>query len=134
MSQWKQIDEQMKITGIILCVLFLVGIFETAWCNPVEHLLERIMPGSAQKFELELVEGDDFFELSQKGDKVLIPSLMWTNYIQIANEEHIKLLKEKIQQLSRNSFFLESNAGEIAGKTDSGRATGATYYSFPISI
>ena len=50
--------------------------------NPVKGLLERIDKGASDKFIIELADqGKDFFELDQKGNKVVIRG---NNYINIA--------------------------------------------------
>ena len=43
------------------------------WANPVDELLERIDKGASAKFKTELVKSDkDFFELDQRGTKVVV--------------------------------------------------------------
>ena len=53
------------------------------WCaNPVQGLLERIDHGASRKFVIEKLPSDsDFFELDQKGTKVVIRG---NNYVSIA--------------------------------------------------
>ena len=58
--------------------------------NPVRSMLERIDKGASKKFVIELVDvkkqgvtdGKDFFELDQKGDKVVVRG---NNYVSIAS-------------------------------------------------
>ena len=48
--------------------------------NPVDELLERIDKGASTKFKTELVKSDkDFFELDQKGQKVVVRGNTWVN-------------------------------------------------------
>ncbi len=50
------------------------------WANPVDELLERIDKGASAKFKTELVKSDkDFFELDQKGAKVVVRGNTWVN-------------------------------------------------------
>ncbi|WP_321480808.1 alpha-N-acetylglucosaminidase [uncultured Bacteroides sp.] len=51
--------------------------------NPIKGLLERIDKGASNKFIIEVVnkQGDDFFELDQKGSKVVVRG---NNYVNIA--------------------------------------------------
>ncbi|MDR3794534.1 alpha-N-acetylglucosaminidase [Phocaeicola sp.] len=52
------------------------------WSNPIDGLLERICPGASHKFIIQLQKGEnDFFELDQKGNKVVIRG---NNYVNIA--------------------------------------------------
>ena len=69
--------------------IFLTGFFflfaTVRFCmgNPVAELLERIDKGASNKFVIERRAGDtDFFELDQKGDKVVVRG---NNYVSIAN-------------------------------------------------
>ena len=66
---WYKIGE-MKIISWI-CLLFISLTVEAA--SPVKALLERIDKGASNKFIIEQVGSDiEFFELDQKGDKVVI--------------------------------------------------------------
>ena len=50
------------------------------WANPVDELLERIDKGASARFKTELVKSDkDFFELDQKGKKVVVRGNTWVN-------------------------------------------------------
>ena len=50
------------------------------WANPVDELLERIDKGASAKFKTELVKSDkDFFELDQKGAKIVVRGNTWVN-------------------------------------------------------
>ena len=64
----------MKTKQILLVFLACLCIpFLQLWSNPVTGLLERIDPGASHKFIIQLKKGQsDFFELDQKGDKVVI--------------------------------------------------------------
>lgn len=54
-----------------ICMLFLTMLIHAA--SPVQGLLERIDKGASQKFIIEQTQSPaDFFELDQKGDKVVI--------------------------------------------------------------
>ncbi len=68
-----------KCISMILSVLTPLMLLAA---NPVEGLLERIDPGASGKFKIELKRADtDYFELDQKGDKVVIRG---NNYVSIA--------------------------------------------------
>lgn len=55
---------------LLACLCFP---FAQLWSNPVHDLLERIDPGASKKFIIQVKKGSsDFFELDQKGDKVVI--------------------------------------------------------------
>lgn len=55
----------------IICMIFLSTIVRAA--SPVQGLLERIDKGASRKFVVEQVKSDtDFFELDQKGNKILV--------------------------------------------------------------
>ena len=61
----------MKNTFLLLSWLILLpsGIL----ANPIKEMLERIDKGASDKFVVELHKSsNDFFELDQKGDKVVI--------------------------------------------------------------
>ncbi len=71
----------MKIRTLTI-ILLLVFTSTTILANPIKGLLERIDKGASKKFVIELVKNDkDFFELDQKGNKVVIRG---NNYINIA--------------------------------------------------
>lgn len=62
----------------ILCFLLMLSAARAA--SPVEGLLERIDKGASRKFIIERVKGPaDFFELDQKGDKVVIRGNNWVS-------------------------------------------------------
>ena len=64
---------------LLTCLCFP---FAQLWSNPVHDLLERIDPGASKKFIIQVKKGSsDFFELDQKGDKVVIRG---NNYVNIA--------------------------------------------------
>lgn len=66
----------------ILCLisLFLLGV--TLYASPITGLLERIDKGASRKFVIERLKGKkDFFELDQKGNKVVVRG---NNYVSIA--------------------------------------------------
>lgn len=73
----------MKTKQFLLIVLACLCIpFTQLWSNPVNGLLERIDPGASKKFIIQVKKGQsDFFELDQKGDKVVIRG---NNYVNIA--------------------------------------------------
>lgn len=73
----------MKTRRFLLLILACVCIpFRLLWANPVDGLLERICPGASHKFIIQLQKGgNDFFELDQKGNKVVIRG---NNYVNIA--------------------------------------------------
>lgn len=64
---------------LLACLCFP---FAQLWSNPVHDLLEKIDPGASKKFIIQVKKGSsDFFELDQKGDKVVIRG---NNYVNIA--------------------------------------------------
>lgn len=64
---------------LLACLCFP---FAQLWSNPINGLLERIDPGASKKFIIQVKKGQsDFFELDQKGDKVVIRG---NNYVNIA--------------------------------------------------
>ncbi len=69
----------MRRNSILLITLFITLLVQA---NPVSQLLERIDKGASKKFIIEKVSGEkDFFELDQRGNKVVIRG---NNYISIA--------------------------------------------------
>ena len=94
----------MNRKSILLTILLCVASW--AMASPVTGLLERIDKGASKKFIIEQVKSDaDFFELDQKGDKVVIRG---NNYVSIATG------------LNWYSSLMERNAGETAGCTSAG--------------
>ena len=67
----------MRKTLLAFSLLFVTAI---AAANPVDQLLERIDKGASRKFKTQLVAGPkDFFELDQRGDKVVVRGNTWVN-------------------------------------------------------
>lgn len=67
-------------TICLICMLCLAVVVKAA--SPIQGLLERIDKGASRKFVIEQVKSPtDFFELDQKGDKVVIRG---NNYVGIA--------------------------------------------------
>lgn len=65
------------VLSLIALLMFAAHVFAA---NPVSGLLERIQRGASQKFIIELKsEPTDFFELSSRGNKVVITSNTWVN-------------------------------------------------------
>ena len=65
---------------LCLISLFLLGV--TLYASPITSLLERIDKGVSRKFVIERLKGEkDFFELDQKGNKVVVRG---NNYVSIA--------------------------------------------------
>ena len=65
---------------LCLISLFLLGV--TLYASPITGLLERIDKGAPRKFVIERLKGEkDFFELDQKGNKVVVRG---NNYVSIA--------------------------------------------------
>ena len=74
----------MKRLLLFLCIICTTLLVYAA--SPIQGLLNRIVPGSADKFIIEQVKSPtDFFELDQKGDKVVVRG---NNYVSIANGIH----------------------------------------------
>ena len=67
----------LLILFTIHCSLFTVTANPV---DPVDELLERIDKGASAKFKTELVKSDkDFFELDQRGTKVVVRGNTWVN-------------------------------------------------------
>ena len=67
-------------TICLICMLCMAVVVKAA--SPIQGLLERIDKGASRKFVIEQVKSPvDFFELDQKGDKVVIRG---NNYVSIA--------------------------------------------------
>lgn len=67
-------------TICLICMLCVAVVVKAA--SPIQGLLERIDKGASRKFVIEQVKSPtDFFELDQKGDKVVIRG---NNYVSIA--------------------------------------------------
>ena len=65
---------------LCLISLFLLGV--TLYASPITGLLERIDKGASRKFVIERLKGEKgFFELDQKGNKVVVRG---NNYVSIA--------------------------------------------------
>ncbi|MBQ8674505.1 MAG: alpha-N-acetylglucosaminidase [Bacteroides sp.] len=65
---------------IILLALLLAGCNLLLQANPIHDLLERIDKGASRKFVIELKKGDkDFFELDQRGRKVVVRGNTYVN-------------------------------------------------------
>lgn len=82
-STFKQ-HKQQNIMKRLLCYLLLSVLFlGKSLATPIDGLLERIDMGASRKFAIEIVKnGDkDYFELGQKGNKVLIRG---NNYVSVA--------------------------------------------------
>lgn len=75
-------NEYYEIRRFLLILLACICIPFSLWSNPIDGLLERICPGASHKFIIQLQKGEnDFFELDQKGNKVVIRG---NNYVNIA--------------------------------------------------
>lgn len=70
----------MSTKNFLLASLFSLLPF-TLFANPIKDLLERIDPGSSKKFVIQLQKNadKDFFELDQKGDKVVVCGNTYVN-------------------------------------------------------
>lgn len=63
----------MNIRGILFSVVLWTCVCGIKASNPINGLLERIDAGAAAKFSIELQKNDkDFFELDQKGGKIVV--------------------------------------------------------------
>ncbi|MDE6452121.1 MAG: alpha-N-acetylglucosaminidase, partial [Odoribacter sp.] len=66
----------------ILILWVLIGGMLPGMANPVERLLERIDRGASGKFKIEVADApEDFFELDQDGDKVVVRG---NNYVSVS--------------------------------------------------
>lgn len=67
----------------IVYFFFLIAAMPIWAATPIDGLLERIDPGASKKFVIELKRGSqDFFELDQKGKKVVVRG---NNFVNIAS-------------------------------------------------
>ncbi|MDO4216196.1 MAG: alpha-N-acetylglucosaminidase, partial [Bacteroidales bacterium] len=67
----------------IVYFFFLIAALPIWAATPIDGLLERIDPGASKKFVIELKRGSqDFFELDQKGKKVVVRG---NNFVNIAS-------------------------------------------------
>ena len=59
-----------KLLSAIICFLLPLALV----ANPIKGLLERIDPGASKKFIIQLQKNadTDFFELDQKGNKIVV--------------------------------------------------------------
>lgn len=63
----------------VFSILFVL-ISSVVMANPVDELLERIDKGASRKFKIEMVKSDkDFFELDQRGNRVVVRGNTWVN-------------------------------------------------------
>lgn len=68
---------KIRISLLVWWVSFCMGCFAV---NPISGLLERIDKGASRKFVIELNKGgNDFFELDQKGSKVVVRGNTYVN-------------------------------------------------------
>ena len=68
-------------TKLCLLILLIVGLSVQLSANPINGLLERIDKGASKKFVIEFKKGaDDFFELDQKGTKVVVRGNNYVKY------------------------------------------------------
>lgn len=70
----------MKLKKLLLASLLCLLPF-SLFANPIKNLLERIDPGASKKFVIQLQKNadNDFFELDQKGDKVVVRGNTYVN-------------------------------------------------------
>lgn len=69
-------ENKRFVWGVLLFLCAIGSMF----ANPVEGLLERIDKGASRKFVIELKKGDnDFFELDQKGSRVVLRGNTYVN-------------------------------------------------------
>lgn len=66
-----------KLLSAIICFLLPLALV----ANPIKGLLERIAPGASQKFIIQLQKNadTDFFELDQKGNKIVVRGNTFVN-------------------------------------------------------
>ena len=66
----------------LFSLFLLLSCIATLSASPIHGLLERIDQGASKKFIIQQQKSDvDFFELDQKGDKVVVRG---NNYVSIA--------------------------------------------------
>jgi len=86
-------------------LLVLIAVIPAClWAGPVEGLLERIDKGASKKFVIELKKGaNDFFELDQKGSKVVVRGNKYSHGHKLVFEV-----------LCRHSFVMEWHDSQVA--------------------
>ena len=68
----------LRFLAAFVCITFFSAAIYAA--NPVANMLERIDKGASKKFDIQLKKGDkDFFELDQKGNKVVVRGNSYVN-------------------------------------------------------
>ena len=70
----------MKLRNLLLAGLLCLLPF-SLFANPIKGLLERIEPGASKKFIIQLQKNadTDFFELDQKGNKIVVRGNTYVN-------------------------------------------------------
>ena len=70
----------MKLRNLLLAGLLCLLPF-SLFANPIKGLLERIEPGTSKKFIIQLQKNadTDFFELDQKGNKIVVRGNTYVN-------------------------------------------------------
>ena len=73
-------DEMKNRKRAIVLLGLSIALCVVCHASPIDALLERIDRGASKKFQTELVKGEkDFFELSQKGNKVMVKGNTYVN-------------------------------------------------------
>ena len=73
-----------KLKLLLIAIVLPLATCMSAAKNPIPAMLDRIDPGASRKFATEVKadpSGDDYFEISQKGNRVLVTG---NNYVSIA--------------------------------------------------
>ena len=95
----------MSTKNFLLASLFCLLPF-TLFANPIKDLLERIDPGASKKFVIQLQKNadKDFFELDQKGDKVVVRGNTYVNIATGLNMQASNLPGTICRQTCRKRF------------------------------
>lgn len=91
---------------LLLSLTVLLSVI-SGYAHPVKELIERVAPGSSDRFELVIKKSKskkDFFELSQNGDKVQI---VGNNFISLATGFNWYVKYYAKQHLSWNNMLVE---------------------------
>ena len=70
----------INIRRVLVCVALAALSLTAMRATPIDGLLERIDKGASRKFKIELHRGaDDYFRLSQRGNRVCVEGNTWVN-------------------------------------------------------
>ena len=87
----------------IISLFFLISCVATLSANPIHGLLERIDRDASKKFIIQQQKSEiDFFELDQKGNKVVVRG---NNYVSIPPDSEINQRIKEEAKLRRPGMY-----------------------------